>query len=512
MSAVSGLAPRGTPAYVLDVVAAVFGRLLRRHGVSASPAEVIEVRRVLGLVGAGDLRTLESALRATCAKYSYEQDGFDAAFDRLFHPRPVAVLDEHRPTRDSGADGAPTTLEISNDDKDTGRYADYNENAAEVGDFFDTPEADKGFNPHKDDDDLSITGADSNLAVDTENDSGRRGVSFTVDVDRADSATVGDLSSAQAMISQGTLTWDDPEGILRWLDAYDPHSLYGDQGDGEPLTAAQLEKLVDAVEAFVDAISGQDRAGTSRDTATASDSPDSDIPSRADVNDACREVLRRMRGTPRPRPREATNGRLNMRRTVRASMRTDGVPFHLMVDKPVPERVRLLVLADVSLSVRPITAFTLRLAQAMRHRTSRCTVLAFVDNPIDVTDLLARSTGDDALASVLAAPELDLEASSDYGRTLEELLTTHGSKVTSRTSVLIVGDGRCNGLPPRVDKLEELARKVHRLAWVTPEHERYWSQASCAMSEYAEVCNGVVTARDARQLIERAPDLGNALR
>lgn len=496
-----------TGAYVLDVISAVFGRLLRRHGVAASPAEIIEVRRVLGLIGARDLDVLESALRATCAKYSYEQDGFDMAFSGLFHPRPVAVLDAHRQGRTVDSEGLPTDLEISNSDHETGRYADYNENAAEVGDFFDTPEADGGFNPHKDDDDLSITGSDSNLAVDTESDSGRRGVSFTVDVDRADSSTVGDLSSAQSMISQGTLSWDDPEDILGWLDAYDPNKLYGDQGDGDQLTTAQLDKLIDAVEAFVDAI-----ADTERGTARPSDAPDIGIPSRAEVNDACREVLRRIRGTPRPRPREATNGRLNMRRTVRSSMRTDGVPFHLMVDKPVPERVRLLILADVSLSVRPITAFTLRLAQAMRHRTSRCTVLAFVDRPVDVTDLLARSTGDDALASVLAAPELDLEASSDYGRTLEELLTTHGSKVTSRTSVLIVGDGRCNGLPPRVDKLKELARKVHRLAWVTPEHPRYWNQASCSMGDYAEVCDCVVTARDARALIERAPDLGNALR
>lgn len=496
-----------TPSYVLDVISAVFGRLLRRHGVSASPAEVIEVRRVLGLLGARDTNVLESALRATCAKYTYEQDGFDVAFHALFDPRPVTALDERRVGRTMEPEGLPTALEISDDDHETGRYADYNERAAEVGEFFDTPDAEAGFNPHKDDDDLSITGSDSNLAVDTESDSGRRGVSFTVDVDRADSTTVGDLSSAQAMISQGTLNWDDPEGILSWLDTYDPNKLYGDQGDGEPLTAAQLEKLIDAVEAFVDAI-----AGSGRRSATPSDVADVDVPSRTEVNNACREVLRRMRGTPRPRPREASNGRLDMRRTVRASMRTDGVPFHLMVDKPVPEKVRLLILADVSLSVRPITAFTLRLAQAMRHRTSRCTVLAFVDSPVDVTDLLARSTGDDALAAVLAAPELDLEASSDYGRTLEELLTTHGSKVTARTSVLIVGDGRCNGLPPRVDKLEELARKVHRLAWVTPEHERYWTQASCAMDDYAEVCNGVITARDAHQLIERAPELGNALR
>lgn len=497
----------GAPGYVLDVISAVFGRILRKHGVAASPAEIIEVRRVLGLLGARDLPVLESALRATCAKYSHESVGFDAAFAQLFRPSPVAELDEHRPGRRSEPESLPTDLDIANNDEDAGRYADYNEQAAEVGEFFDSPDADKGFNPHKDDDDFSVTGSDSELAVDTESDSGRRGVSFTVDVDRADSATVGDLSSAQAMTSRGTLSWDDPEGILSWLDAYDPNRMYSNQGDDDPLTAAQLEKLIDAVEAFVDAI-----AATERSVASTSAAPEADMPSRAEVNDACREVLRRMRGTPRPRPREATNGRLNMRRTVRASMRTDGIPFHLMVDKPVPERVRLLILADVSLSVRPITAFTLRLAQAMRHRVSRCTVLAFVDSPVDVTDLLARSTGDDALASVLAAPELDLEASSDYGRTFEELLTTHGSKVTSRTSVLIVGDGRCNGLPPRVDKLEELARKVHRLAWVTPEQERYWHQASCAMGDYAEACDGVVTARDARQLVQHAPELGNALR
>lgn len=51
-----------------------------------------------------------------------------------------------------------------------------------------------------------------------------------------------------------------------------------------------------------------------------------------------------------------------MRRTVRSSLRTDGIPFHLVVKAPRPDRVRLLLIADVSLSVRPITAFTLRLA------------------------------------------------------------------------------------------------------------------------------------------------------
>lgn len=201
-----------------------------------------------------------------------------------------------------------------------------------------------------------------------------------------------------------------------------------------------------------------------------------------------------------------------MRRTVRSSLRTDGIPFHLVVKAPRPDRVRLLLITDVSLSVRPITAFTLRLAQAMHRRADRCEVLAFVDRPVDVTDTLLASSGDGALAAVLAHPGLDLEASSDYGRVLTELLDEHGNTLNSRTSVIIVGDGRCNGLPPQVDKLEEVRRKVHRLAWITPEPQRYWNQASCAMPEYSEICDEVVVARDAAQLMAKAAELGHALR
>ncbi|KSU72580.1 MadC family VWA domain-containing protein [Rhodococcus qingshengii] len=507
MTTLGGLAV-WQPSFVLDVVSASFGRLLRAAGVSASPAEVIEVRRVLAMVGASDRETLRACLRAVCAKYSHEQAGFDRAFDALFRPAAGKAHGERMGSRAEVADGLPTALGID-EDQEVGRYAEYNERAAEVGDYFDTPEAEKGFNPHKDDDDVSMTSSDAELSVDTGSETGRRGVSYTVDVDRAASAVVGDLSTSVAAAVVGSLSWDDPTSILAWLDAYDPSKAYADVSDDGPLTQAQLNRLVEAVEAFVQALSAAALAET------APDAPDSESAAGATHNDielACHEVLRRMRGPSRPRPRERSRGHLDMRRTVRSSLRTDGIPFHLVVKAPRPDRVRLLLITDVSLSVRPITAFTLRLAQAMHRRADRCEVLAFVDRPVDVTDTLLASSGDGALAAVLAHPGLDLEASSDYGRVLTELLDEHGNTLNSRTSVIIVGDGRCNGLPPQADKLEELRRKVHRLAWITPEPQRYWNQASCAMPEYSEICDEVVVARDAAQLMAKAAELGHALR
>ena len=163
-------------------------------------------------------------------------------------------------------------------------------------------------------------------------------------------------------------------------------------------------------------------------------------------------------------------------------------------------------------SVRPVTAFTLRLAQAMHGRAHRCRVVAFVDRPVEVTQQLLAGGGDGALARVLAHPAVDLEASSDYGRVFDELLTDHAGLLDARTSVLVVGDGRCNGLPARADRLADLRRRVHRLAWITPEPERYRQQATCAMPDYAEACDRVVVARDGAQLLDRAAELGHALR
>ncbi|MGB3482539.1 MAG: VWA domain-containing protein [Mycobacterium sp.] len=502
-----------TPARWLDLVAAVFGGLLRRAGVGASPAEIIEVRRVLGLLGAADQDALRAALRATCAKYGREQPGFDKAFDALFGPaaHPGASHEsEAGPSRAHSGSGLPDQLDLS-EDQSIGRYAEYNERAAEVGDHFDTPEADKGFNPHKDDDDISVSGADNELSVAGETDEGRRGVRYTVEVDRAGTTEVGDLADSVSPVVAGSLSFDDPESILAWLDAYDPSRTYGGEASDEPLTAEQLARLTRAVEDFVAALA--ERAGL---VAEPDSGPTSDASPAADVDLACHEVLRRMRGAPRPRPRERGRGRLDMRRTTRASLHTDGVPFRLVTRTPLPDRVRLLVVADVSLSVRPVTAFTLRLAQAMHRRAQRCQVMAFVDRPVDVTEVLltARSAaggGDGVLAAVLADANLDLEATSDYGQVFDELLTAHAGALDARTAVLIVGDGRSGGLAPKSEQLRALRRRVHRLAWVTPEPRRYWRQATCAMPEYAEICDDVIIARDAEQLAAHAGQLAHAL-
>ena len=506
----------------LDLLCAAFARVLRVHHVECSPAEVIEMRRALDVLGPADLTALRAGLRCTTVKYPRERAGFELAFDAFFGPLlgvatradpPTSAVDvSARPAPDDPATGGlPDSLEVLDRDDPLGRYTDYNPRAAQVGDLLDAPDAThRGFNPHKDDDDLTLGSHQHDLSVRAGDDLGRRGITYTVDLERAGSAVAGELVSGTPSVAAGALTLDDPAAILALLGALDPHQVYrdGPVADLESLTAHQLHRLAAALDAFVTQIAGRlARVGAPSRLSSPTDAPnagDADVARAADV------LLRHLRGAPRLRARFDLPGTLDVGRTFRRSMQTDGVPFSVAVRTPQPDRVRLLVAVDLSLSVRTVTAFALRLAQALQTRSYRCRVIGFVDTPIDLTDAL-HGPGDDALAAALRMPGLDLDAVSDYGRMLSELRSAPEHYLSRRTAVLVIGDARCNGRPPGTEHLHAVRRRAHRLAWITPEPRRYWHQATCALPAYTPACDYVAVARDPDEFTALAARLGHAL-
>ena len=94
-------------------------------------------------------------------------------------------------------------------------------------------------------------------------------------------------------------------------------------------------------------------------------------PDHGDLERACHEVMRRIRGAPRRRSRPFARGLLDSRATLRRAWATDGEAFTLMNRTRVPGPLKLLVLVDVSLSVRPVTGFVLRLAQSLHRKVNR---------------------------------------------------------------------------------------------------------------------------------------------
>ncbi len=216
----------------------------------------------------------------------------------------------------------------------------------------------------------------------------------------------------------------------------------------------------------------------------------------------------RLRG-PGPLRRASDDGPVDLTETLRAALRH---PFGGLRPTGVTRRTqtgRLLVLLDVSRSVRPSTRFTLGVAHALaQHRRTR--VVAFVADADDATSMLRRLSIDDAIAALVTGAVVDTDVDSDYPAAFARIVARFGSRVDRWTTVLIIGDGR-SVVPDRLGRgpasLRRLVRRRATIWWWSPEPEAAWALGAGEMAAYVEVVDDAYTVRsssDALAAVEQA--------
>jgi hypothetical protein len=223
----------------------------------------------------------------------------------------------------------------------------------------------------------------------------------------------------------------------------------------------------------------------------------------AELRRAVAPLARRLAVRLSARRRMGRQGRLDFRRTVRASLGTGGVP---VVTHHRPRKVHkpeLVVLCDVSGSVAGFSHFTLMLTQALREHFSGVRAFAFVDATDEVTRFF-RPGADVAGAIAQIGREADVVAfdgHSDYGNALEVFADRWPAAVGPRTSLLVLGDGRTNYRQPGLPVLADLVRRARSAHWLNPEPRRLWGSGDSAADRYGEVID-MVECRNADQLAD----------
>jgi uncharacterized protein len=203
------------------------------------------------------------------------------------------------------------------------------------------------------------------------------------------------------------------------------------------------------------------------------------------------------------RRRMGREGRLDFRKTVRASLGTGGVP---VVTHHRPRKVHkpeLVVLCDVSGSVAGFSHFTLMLTQALREHFTGVRAFAFVDSTDEVTRFF-RPGADVADAVTRIGREADVvsfDGHSDYGNAFEVFADRWPAAVGPKTSLLVLGDGRTNYRRPGLPVLADLVRRSRTAHWLNPEPRRLWGSGDSAADRYGEVVD-MVECRNAAQLTE----------
>lgn len=161
-------------------------------------------------------------------------------------------------------------------------------------------------------------------------------------------------------------------------------------------------------------------------------------------------------------------GRLDLRRTLRASLRRGGELLDLSYSRRARQKPKLVLLCDVSKSMDLYSRFLIQFMYAFQNAYRRIETFVFATSLHHVAPLLRGSdlsTGLDALAAQVP----DWSGGTRIGNSLATFLSQHAALVDHQTALLIVSDGWDTG---DVEILEEsmcaLQRRCRCLIWLNP--------------------------------------------
>jgi uncharacterized protein with von Willebrand factor type A (vWA) domain len=445
-----------------------FARLLRRNGVRVSPAEEADAVAAAALTGVDERAALRAALRATLVKRTADVATFDALFDLHFGGLTAVLAAAERSLLDAIREaGLLEGDELEMVIRQLGKAA--------------------------------VAMGPLGQAVVT-----------------GDAALLARLLRAASLQLDLSLLADAQGGFAarRLLEAAGGAGLAEDRAVAEAalaatgLDAGRLDVLSGALR---EAFEGVERAA--RDLAEVERSwglrPDAlPGPARPPVSPAevarleaaVRRLAARLKARLRRRDR-ARRGALAVRRTLRLNLGLGGIPARLAFRRRRPERPDLVVLCDVSESMRPVTRLMLLFLFLLQGAARRVRTFVFVDRLGEVTARLAGERDPRRAADLaVAASVIPLGGNSAYGRALRTFERDHRDAVTRRTTVIIIGDGRTNYAPPEAWALEALRRRARQVLWICPEPRSRWGQGDSEMPLYAARCTRVATATTLAEL------------
>ncbi|MEE1763375.1 VWA domain-containing protein [Streptomyces sp. SP18BB07] len=494
MSAGARGASGTTPASTLPDRLTAFVRALRGHGIRIGPGETVDAAAVLAVLGLVDRERIREGLAAALLRADRQRAVFDAAFE-LYFPLGVGELAGARGASAGDRDELRERLAAALAANDTAALTRLAAEAVELFGRYGSPGSD-GWSAHQTLDRLRPQTLLARILAD---------------------ARAGGVGGAGGGVGGG-LRMGFGGGL-----ALGSGAAGAGGGSGAGLGAGGFTERLDAdeirrrIEDFRDRVRTEARRRVAERRGAEMIAERGIAPSadQVDFLVANREQLVELRRTVQPlarklatrlaaRRRRAARGQIDIRRTLRRSLSTGGVPLRPAYRRHRPARPEIVLLCDVSGSVAGFANFTMLLVQAMRDQFSKVRVYAFVNRVDEVTRLVTTGQADPAELGRRIATEAAItgwHGSSDYGAALGEFAERHLDAVGPRTSVIVLGDARTNGFDPNAEALRRIVARARRVHWLNPETPSTWGIGDSAAPVYAEIVD-MHTCRNARRLGE----------
>jgi uncharacterized protein with von Willebrand factor type A (vWA) domain len=182
-----------------------------------------------------------------------------------------------------------------------------------------------------------------------------------------------------------------------------------------------------------------------------------------------RRIVKRLANNPSRRWRPVRRGsRINLRRSMRQSLKTGGELVELSFKERKPKRTKLVVICDVSGSMDIYSRLLLQFIYGLQNSFAKVESFVFATSLSRITGHLRNKTYERALER-LSAEVRGWSGGTRIGESLAAFNAEWLRRVDERTVVIILSDGWDTGEPEQLAKtLEQLQRRAGRLIWLNP--------------------------------------------
>lgn len=213
------------------------------------------------------------------------------------------------------------------------------------------------------------------------------------------------------------------------------------------------------------------------------------------VQAALKQWGRKLAVRPGWRRHPSSRGKIDFSRTVHNAFQGDGKIFHLSFHRGIPRDPELVILCDVSNSVAPYVEFLLFLVGRIRARFRRVRLFFFIDTLWDVSGRIWDEDLDELQEEIESWGRQSSSGFSDYGQVFRDFAAQVLPEISAQATMLIMGDGKNNYRPPRIEYLAQIRDQIRKVIWLNPLNMEEWSERENALSVYQPYCSRIYRCR-----------------
>ena len=212
----------------------------------------------------------------------------------------------------------------------------------------------------------------------------------------------------------------------------------------------------------VPAASDMERSGTKDFTAFTSEELDQ-------LSHLARRIVKRLAKNPSRRWQPVRRGpRLNLRRSLRLSLKTGGELIELAHKRRKSKRTKLIVICDVSGSMDLYSRFLLQFVYGLQNSFAKVESFVFSTTLARITGYLKNRTYQRALDR-LSSKVRGWSGGTRIGGSLADFNKTWLKRIDKRTVVIILSDGWDTGEPEQLaEEMFRLQQRAGRVIWLNP--------------------------------------------